>query len=139
MEAAVSTSIREPRFRAIALSLLGAIACAIAGVGLAGALAWLVRSRQRELGIRLALGADPRQLRSIVVRRGLMLAGSGVALGLAGASLTARFLRGLVYGITPTDVPTFGIAAAVMLGLAIVASLLPARKASSPAFLLPRE
>ncbi len=131
MDGAVSRSIREPRFRAIAVSAFGAVACAIAGVGLAGALAWLVRSRRRELGIRLALGADPGRLRSMVVRRGLVLATSGAAIGLAGAALTTRFLGALMYGISPTDGLTFGVAAAIVLGVAFTTSLIPARKAST--------
>jgi len=130
MEAAVSRSIREPRFRAMALSAFGVIACAIAAVGLYGALAWLVRARSRELGIRIALGADARELRSIVMRRGLVLGGVGVGLGLAGAAAAAGLMESLVFGISPLDGPSYFVAATVMLLVAVCASWLPARRAA---------
>ena len=130
MEAAVSRSIREPKFRAMALSAFGVIACAIAAVGLYGALAWLVRARSRELGIRIALGADARGLRSIVLRQGLLLAGAGVGLGLAGAAAVAGLMESLVFGISPLDGPTYVVAATVMLLVALSASWLPARRAA---------
>jgi len=130
MEAAVSRSIREPRFRAMALSAFGVIACVIAAVGLYGALTWLVRARSRELGIRIALGADARELRSIVLRRGLLLAGAGVGLGLAGAAALAGLMESLVFGVSPIDGPTYAVAAAVMLFVAFCASWFPAKRAA---------
>ena len=131
MDAAVASSIREPRFRAIAFSSFGAIACAIACVGLAGSLAWLARARRRELGIRVALGANAASVRSIIVRRGMTLAAVGVAIGLAGAAATTRYLGAMVYGISTTDLPTFIAAAIGLLAIAFAASHFPARKASS--------
>ena len=99
----------------MALSAFGIIACVIAAVGLYGALAWLVRARSRELGVRIALGANARELRFIVMRQGLLLAGSGVALGLAGAAATAGLMESLVFGVSPIDGPTYAVAGAVML------------------------
>jgi hypothetical protein len=130
MEAAVSRSIREPKFRAVALSAFGVIACAIAAVGLYGTLAWLVRARSRELGIRIALGADARELRSIVMRRGLLLAAAGIGLGLASASAAAELMESLLFGVSPIDVPTYAVAGAVMLCVAFCASWLPATRAA---------
>jgi ABC-type antimicrobial peptide transport system permease subunit len=130
MEAAVSRSIREPRFRATALSAFGIIACVIAAVGLYGTLAWLVRARSRELGVRIALGADVRELRSIIIRRGLLLAAAGIGLGLAAAAGTAGLMESMVFGISPIDVPTYAVAGAVMLFVAFGASWVPARRAA---------
>jgi len=130
MEAAVSRSIREPRFRAMALSAFGIIACVIAAVGLYGALAWLVRARSRELGVRIALGANARELRFIVMRQGLLLAGAGVVLGLAVAAATAGLMESLIFGISAIDGPTYAAAGAVMLFAAFCASWLPARRAA---------
>ena len=130
LEAAVSQSIREPRFRALALSAFGAIACAIACVGLYGALAWLVRARHRELGVRVALGASPGRLRWTVLGRGLFLAASGAALGIASALAGSRLIASMLFGVTPTDLPTFAAAGVLFLLLAAVASWIPARRAA---------
>jgi predicted permease len=131
MDAQVSESIREPRFRAIALSAFGLLACVIACVGLYGALAWLVRARSREFGVRAALGASPDELRGLIVRRGLTLAGAGIALGLIAASFAAGFLSSMVFGISPTDAPTFAVAAVTMVLVAFAACWIPARRAAS--------
>jgi predicted permease len=129
LEASVSRSIREPRFRALALSAFGALASAISCVGLYGALAWLVRARHRELGVRVALGASPDRLRWTVLGRGLLLAGIGVAIGIAAAATGSRFIASMLFGITPTDVPTFAAAGGLLLCCAAIASWIPARRA----------
>ena len=126
----VTQSIREPRFRALALSAFAALACGIACVGLYGALAWLVRARHREFGVRVALGASPDHLRWVVLRRGLMLAAAGVAIGIAGALAGSRLMTSMLFGIGPTDVPTFATAGAVLLIVAAGASWIPARRAA---------
>jgi putative ABC transport system permease protein len=131
MDAQVWSSIREPRFRALALAVFSAVAAAIAFVGLYATLAWVVRARQRELGIRLVIGADVSQIRGLVIRRGLMLAAIGVATGLVIAALAADLLSSMVFGISPTDLPTFAVSGAGMLALAIVACWIPARRAAS--------
>ncbi len=130
LSAEVSRSIREPRFRALALSAFGLIACAIACVGLYGALAWTVRAREREIGVRMALGANPAGLGWTIVRRGLLLASLGIVIGLAGATATSRILASMLFGITPTDGPTFLATAGLMLGVSFVACWVPARRAS---------
>lgn len=130
MEAQVSASIREPRFRALALSAFSVIACVIACVGLYGSLASLVRARGRELGVRLALGAPTGALKAMVVRRGLLLAAAGIALGIAGGAAASTLIASLVFGISPIDPPTYALTAIVMLALAFAASWLPARRAA---------
>jgi putative ABC transport system permease protein len=129
MEATVHASIGEPRFRAMALSLFGGIATLVAGVGLYATLAWVVRARRRELGIRMALGADARAVRRLVVRRGLTLAIAGVILGGGTATVASRLLASMVFGITPTDAPTFAAAAMAMLATAGLACWIPALRA----------
>jgi len=129
LDAEVARSIREPRYRALALSAFAAIACAIASVGLYGALAWLVRARSRELGVRVALGASPDRLGWSVMRRGLLLAGAGIAIGLAGAAASSRLLASMLFGVTPTDFATFAAAGTALLIVALAASWAPAYRA----------
>ena len=131
MDAQVWTSIREPRFRASALAVFGVVAATIAFVGLYATLAWIVRARHRELGIRLVLGAEAGQIRTLVIRRGLLLASLGIVAGLVVATVLADTLASMVFGIAPTDVPTFAAAAGGMLALAVVASWIPARRAAA--------
>ena len=95
-----------------------------------GALAALVESRRRELGIRLVLGAVPRVLAQVVVRQGAVLTLSGSAIGAPLAFLGTRVLRGLLYGVTPTDPVAFVLVIILMAVVSIVASLVPARRAT---------
>jgi putative ABC transport system permease protein len=130
MDAQLRTSIAEPRFRAAALSSFGLMAAIVASVGLYATLSWIVRARRRELGIRVALGADPAAVRAIVLRRGLALALFGAVGGLVIAAAVSRTMASLVFGITPTDLATFAGAAAAMLLVAGIASWIPARRAA---------
>jgi len=105
---------------------LGLIALVLAGVGLHGLIASSVNERTRELGIRLALGASGRQAITAVVIPGLVLAAIGVAIGTAAALATARLLQSFVWGVTPTDPATFVGVISVLMGIAFIASLVPA-------------
>ncbi|MBF5041921.1 ABC transporter permease [Aggregicoccus sp. 17bor-14] len=109
-----------------ALAVLGLL---LAAVGLYGVLAYSVTQRTRELGIRAALGARQEQLLGLVLRQGLGLAGLGVGVGLLVAGLLARTLGGLVYGVPVLDPVTFGGVPALLLGVALLASWVPARRA----------
>ena len=115
-----------------AMSLLGvfaAVALLLSAVGLYGVIAYTVNQRTREIGIRVALGAAPRAVTSLVVNDALRLAAVGLVAGIAGAIAATRALESLLYGVTPTDPPTF-VAIALLVGaIAIVASYLPARRA----------
>src|SRR5206468_1222678 len=98
--------------------------------GVFGVLSYIVTQRTRELGIRIALGAGPGQVRRMVVARGLGLVVTGILFGLAGAALLTRFMASLLFGVTPTD-PITLVGVATLLGAAaIVASYLPARRAT---------
>ena len=106
------------------------LALMLAAVGLYGLLSYMVGTRQREIGIRLALGAQLRSVRSLVVREGAVLAVAGVIVGL-GASLAAtRALSALLFGVSARDPLTFGLAAAALLAIATTATWLPARTAT---------
>jgi len=119
--------LAQPRMNALLLAVFAAAALTIATVGLFGVMAAMVRQRTRELGIRLALGATPRDLRRMVMRRGLAVATGGVVVGLLGAFLANRLLVALLYDVTPTDGVTLLVATAVLLAVASLATAIPAR------------
>jgi putative ABC transport system permease protein len=115
------------------MSVLGtfaAIAVALATVGIYGVLAYLVSQRTQEIGIRLALGADRSQVLGMVLRHGLSLAAIGIVVGLIGALALTRLMRSLLYEVRPNDPITFVAVAAAVLMIALVASYLPARRAT---------
>jgi ABC-type antimicrobial peptide transport system permease subunit len=93
-------------------------------------MAWWVAQRTREIGVRMALGADAGQVSSLVLKQGLTLGATGVVIGLAGAAASTRLLESWLYGVKPLDVPTFAWSAAGMLTIAALASYLPARRAA---------
>ena len=130
MRELVRAALGEPRLGAVLFGTFGAIAVAFACVGLYGTLAWVVRTRRREMGIRLALGAGAGDLRRLVIGQGLRLAGTGIGLGLVAALLLSRLLTSLVYGVSTTDLPTFAVTAAIMAGVAAVACWIPAQRAA---------
>ncbi len=119
--------LAQPRMNAVLLAVFAAAALAIATVGLFGIMAAMVRQRTRELGIRLALGAAPRDLQRMVMRRGLAVATGGVLVGLFGAFLANRLLVPLLYNVAPTDGVTVLVATAVLISVACLATSIPAR------------
>lgn len=119
--------LSQPRLNAMLLAMFAAAAAVLAAIGLFGVMATMVRQRTRELGVRMALGATARDLRSMLLRRGLLIATAGTAMGLAGALAANQLLAAMLYEVSPTDPGTLAAVAAVLLGVAIVASLLPAR------------
>lgn len=118
--------LTSQRFMMWLVAGLGLIALVLAGVGLHGLISSSVNERARELGIRLALGATARQAAMAVVVPGLVLAAVGVAIGTAAALATARLLESFVWGVTPSDPPTFAAVVMGLLTIALVASLIPA-------------
>jgi ABC-type antimicrobial peptide transport system permease subunit len=102
----------------------------LGALGLYGVLSYLVNQRTREIGVRLALGAQPRDVLGMVVGRGLKLAGLGVVVGLIGALALTRLMQGVLYGVTATDPLTFFGVAVALLGVAAFASWLPALRAT---------
>ena len=130
MEARLSSSVAQPRFYALVLGVVAAGAVALAMVGIYGVLAYTVSRRSREIGLRMALGADGGRIRNLVVRQGALLVGVGVAFGLAGALVTTRALESLLFGVTTLDLPTLIAVPVVLVTVAIVACYLPVRRAT---------
>jgi putative ABC transport system permease protein len=130
MEARVSASVAAPRFYAMLLGLFAALALGLAAVGLYGVLSYNVSQRHREIGVRMALGAERGDILRLVVRQGLLLVLAGVGIGVAGAYGVTRFLRALLFGITPTDPATYAGICVLLLAVAFAACWVPARRAT---------
>lgn len=125
----VSDSVAQPRFYAVLLGIFAGLALVLAAVGIYGVFSYHVSQCRREIGIRMALGAQRANLFFLILRQGILLACVGVATGLAGAWAVNSFLSGFLFGISPTDPATYAAAAALMVFLALLASYLPARRA----------
>ena len=134
MEEVVSRSLGRQRFAAVLLGGLALLALLLAGVGIYGVLSYLVTQRTREIGVRMALGASARAVLGMVVRQGFVSVLIGVAVGVAGAFALARILGGqianLLAGGSATDPVTFVVAPAVLAAVALLASVIPAHRAS---------
>jgi putative ABC transport system permease protein len=122
--------LARPRFYAVLFAVFGASALMLAAIGLYAVIAASVRQRYAEMGVRLALGASPANVRRLIVREGMQLAGFGAAAGLTLALVVTQFLRGLLYQVHPLDPASLAAATLLLIGAAIVASYLPARTAS---------
>jgi len=119
--------------RSFTLLLVGGasgVALFLGAIGLYGVMSYVVTLRTREMGIRLAIGAPPDNVRRMVLRQGLAVAALGIAVGLAGAMVLTRFLAALLFEVSPTDPAIFALAAVLLLMVAVVASWLPARRAA---------
>ncbi len=113
------------------LGIAGAMALALGIIGIYGVISYVVSQRRREIGIRLALGAQQGELRRMFVRYGLALAGMGVAIGLGAAAGLARLMKSLLFGISPLDPLTYAAVPVVLVAAAVLASYLPARRAAA--------
>jgi putative ABC transport system permease protein len=126
----VAASVARERFSAVMLGAFAVVACLLAAIGVYGVLACLVVERTVEMGIRMALGAQRAQILALVLRRGVILTAGGITIGLTGAVAVARFLRGMLFGIAPLDSTTF-LAVALLFGVVMMlASYIPARRAT---------
>ena len=130
MQEMLDASVSTWRFGAWLLGLFAGMGVLLAGVGLAASITWWVTQRTREIGVRIALGADANGVVALVLRQGFMVAAAGIVLGLGGAAASTRLLASWLYGVTPLDSRTFAISAAAMLIVATAASYFPARRAS---------
>jgi putative ABC transport system permease protein len=126
----VSGAMARQRFSMLLLLAFGGLALALAGVGVYGVLAYTVSQRTRELGIRVALGASAGAVRALVLLQGLGVALVGLALGLVGALGLSRLLRAVLYDVSPTDPLALAVAAGVLGGVAAIACLIPAVRAT---------
>ena len=130
MRELVSGSLQQERFRTALLSGFAGAALLLAAIGIYGVLAYLVTQRTREIGIRMALGAQQPQLLAMIFRQGMGPVAYGVALGIAGAVACARLIRTLLFGVDATNPATYAAAAAILLMVAMCACYFPARRAT---------
>jgi predicted permease len=126
----VGESMARPRLLTVLLGAFGVLGLILGALGIYGVLAYLVNERQREIGVRIALGAQPSAVLRMFVGRGLALTASGLAIGLGASALLTRLMAGVLYGVSATDPTTFAVVGVVLLGVAVLASWLPARRAS---------
>lgn len=130
MEQLVTNSLAQPRFSALLLSLLAGLAAMLAAIGIYGVISYSVTQRTHEIGVRLALGAQKTDVLRLVVKQGMLLTALGVSLGLLGSLAVTRLLANLLYGVTATDPTTFGAVALSLAAVALLASYIPARRAT---------
>jgi len=130
MDDIFSDSVARPRFQLVLLLVFAGIAVLLATIGVYGVVSYSVTQRTQEIGIRVALGARSADVSRLVLGEGLLLGGLGVAVGLAAAIAATRVLRSLLFEVTPTDPLTLGAVAALLLAVALAATLLPARRAT---------
>jgi len=131
MEQRIADSVSEPRFRSIIFASFAGLAVALVAIGLLGVIGHAVSSRTREIGVRMALGAQRVDVLRLVVREAIVITAAGIAAGAAGAAALTRLLTSFLFQVRPLDVPTFAAAAGVLVCVAAVASYVPARRASS--------
>ncbi|HKV35457.1 MAG TPA: ABC transporter permease [Pyrinomonadaceae bacterium] len=130
LEQIVSESIAQPRLNMLLMMLFGGLALLLSAVGIYGLLSYAVTQRTQELGIRMALGANVTDVLKLVLKQGMFLALAGEVIGLAGAFALTRLMRGLLFGVTPTDTTIFAGVVAVLTLTALLACYLPARRAT---------
>ena len=129
IESQVGEAVALPRLYATLVGLFATAALLLAAIGVYGVMAYTVAQRRREIGVRLALGADPSGIRRLVLGRGARLAVVGLAIGLAAAVGLGRVIRSLLFGVTPFDAATLVAVPLVLGGMALIASWIPARRA----------
>ena len=119
-----------PRFTALLIGSFAAVALLLAAIGLYGIMSHHVAQRQREIGIRMALGAQAGDVRSLVAMQALALGAIGIGLGLAGGLTASRALRSLLFGVGAADPPTFAVVCALLAAVVALAAYVPARRAT---------
>ena len=132
MEEVVARSTARRQFQTALVTTFALLALLLAGIGVYGVMGYMVAQRRREIGVRLALGARPRDVVTMVLGNGLWLTLAGVVAGMAGALALSRVLAGFVYGVSPLDPATYAGAVAVLVAVAALSAYWPSRKAASP-------
>ncbi len=127
---ASSRAVFMRRYSMFLVAGFGAVALVLSIVGIYGVISYSVTQRMRELGVRVALGAQRGDILTMILRDGTLLVATGIALGLAAAFWLTRFLRALLFGIGTTDVTTYAAVALLLAAIALVASYVPARRAT---------
>ncbi len=130
MTEVMSESLSERRFNALLIGVFASVALILAAVGLYGVIAYLVMQRTHEIGVRIALGAQRGDVLKLVLAYGFALASTGIAIGVGGAWAASRLLTGFLYGVTTTDPTTYAGVTGLLLGIALLASYVPAHRAT---------
>jgi predicted permease len=130
MDEAVAASVAQPRFRTLLVALFAMTATLIATCGIYGVMAYTVTQRRREIGVRMALGAERRDVLRLVLRRALRIVVTGLIVGLAGAAGVTRVLQSFLFGVTPTDPIAFAIVTLLLMAVGLMAAWLPALRAT---------
>jgi putative ABC transport system permease protein len=130
MDEVFAASVAQQRFSMFLVGLFGVLAVALAAIGIYGVMGYSVAQRAHEIGVRMALGARTGQVLKLILKDGLKLASLGVAIGLAGAFALTRLMSTLLFGVNPTDAPTFATVAVMLIAVALVACYIPARRAT---------
>ena len=129
LEQVAGTSVSSRRFNTSLLAGFAALALLLAGIGTYGVISYGVTQRTFEIGVRIALGADTRSVLGLIMAEGMLLAGTGLLLGLGASIAVARFIRAMLVGVPALDPPSMIATAAALIAVAVVASGLPARRA----------
>jgi len=130
MEQRLAESVAPRRFQMLLFGAFAAVALALAAVGVYGVISHSVSRRTHEIGIRMALGAQPRDVLAMVIRQGVSLALAGMAIGFAAALALTRVMTGLLFNVKPTDPATFALIALLLVIVALIACYIPARRAT---------
>jgi len=130
MNQLISESLAQPRFNTFLIGLFAALAFILAAIGIYGVISYDVSQRTGEIGIRMALGAQARDIVKLILRQGALLTLGGLGLGIAGAFALTRFLAGLLFEVTPTDPATYVTVSVLLTVVAIAACLIPSRRAT---------
>lgn len=130
MDSIVSETFSRQRFSALLLVAFSAVSLLLASVGIYGVLAYSVTERTREIGVRMALGAEPGRITTLVIAGAASIVIPGIVAGVAGALALTGLLRSLLFGVKPHDTPTFVVASVVLAAVALAAAYVPARRAS---------
>jgi len=126
----LSSDVAQPRFRTTLITVFALIALVLASIGIYGVISYTVSHRTNEIGIRMALGAQRRQVLNMIIGQGLKLAVASVTIGLAAAFALTRLMKNFLFGVSATDPVTFGAVATLLLGIALLACYIPARRAT---------
>jgi putative ABC transport system permease protein len=129
LEKRIGVTLAQPRFNMMLLGTFAGVAMILAAIGIYGVIAYSVAQRTREIGIRMALGAQKIDMLSLILRQSLVVVGVGLVVGLIGSLITTRLMKSLLYGVSSTDLMTYAIVLALLAIAALIASYLPARRA----------
>jgi putative ABC transport system permease protein len=130
MSQVMAQTVARARFNTLLLSIFAGLATLLAAVGIFGVMNYSVQLRTREIGLRMALGAQPRRVLMLVLRQGMLLTVVGIGVGLVGAFALSRVMSGLLYGVAATDPVTFAAIVVVLGVVALIACYIPARRAT---------